>query len=166
MIVKIVADAVIDPKYNLPDMIPEGTTAVDFHLQVYWCAAEMGMEVLKGFAFKFMRASLVKNGLTAGELKNLIEYHKLFHPDICEREPTVPAYQNVLCAFATYVVAHEDDFSGNSMYGRLLLTTKGWLSYYLNAVQAEVKLTIEAIKKEREPKLNRQAYVQHSLLRR
>ena len=115
MIVKIVTGSVIDPKYSLPDGISNGTMAAEIHMQVYWCVAEIGMDVLKAFAFKFMRASLAKNELTVERLKSLIECHKLFTPDFCAKAPTVPQHAEVLRAFATYIVAHEDNFGGNSM---------------------------------------------------
>jgi hypothetical protein len=139
MIVKIVVSSVMDPKYSLPDGISNGTMAAGIHMQVYWCAAEMGMDILKAFAFKFMRASLAKKkGLTVERLKSLIERHKLFTPDFCAKAPMVPQHAEVLRAFATYIVAHENNFGGNSMYARLLLSTKGWLSCYLYAVKPGV----------------------------
>lgn len=116
-------------------------------MQVYFCATDMGMPGLQDFAFKFMGAALSKAGLTPGQLKNLVEHHQLFTEDFCKKALTVPQYQNVMYTFATYIVAHKDDFDGNVVYGDVFVPTRGHLSVYLNNVHAGVKSTMEAIKK-------------------
>ncbi|KAI4681573.1 hypothetical protein J4E81_009932 [Alternaria sp. BMP 2799] len=146
-IVKIVANSFIDLKYSLPDDLPANTTATEMHMQVYFCATDMGMPGLQDFAFKFMGAALSKAGLTPGQLKNLVEHHHLFTEDFCKKALTVPQYQNVMYTFATYIVAHKDDFDGNVVYGDVFVPTRGHLSVYLNNVHAGVKSTMEAIKK-------------------
>ncbi|KAI4607835.1 hypothetical protein J4E83_009378 [Alternaria metachromatica] len=145
-VVMIIASSVTEPIKDAPQDNPDGPITLEFHLQVYLCATEMGMDVLQSFAFKFMRAALAREGLTVQQLKNLVEHHKIFTPDFCNKALSVPQYQKVMCAFATHIVAHREDFDGNPVYGTLMVTTEGYLPTYLNIIHSKVRSVIEEIK--------------------
>ncbi|KAI4923060.1 uncharacterized protein J4E92_007812 [Alternaria infectoria] len=147
-VVKIIAESVTDPINYAPQDNPDGATATETYLQVYLCATEMGMDVLQSFAFKFIRGALAREGLTVQQLKNLIENHKIFTPDFCKKALSVPQYQKVMCAFATHIVAHREDFDGNPVYGTLMVTTEGYLPTYLNIIHSKVRSVVEQLKRE------------------
>ncbi|KAI4941106.1 hypothetical protein J4E86_010607 [Alternaria arbusti] len=147
-VVKIVASSIIGIKYSLADEdVPSGTTATAMHLQLYLCATEMGMECLEKFAFKFFRNALTKDGSTPEGLRSLVEHHKLFTVDFCQKAFTLPQYEKVMCTFATHIIVYEDVFDGSSFYSGLPVVTAGYLLRYLHKVKTNVKLRLEAHKK-------------------
>ncbi|KAH6866429.1 hypothetical protein BKA58DRAFT_460128 [Alternaria rosae] len=147
-VVEILADALFDPEYKLPDVVLYGETETEFHLQVYFCAVEMGMQSLQDFAFKFMKAALREEGLAPEELRNSCRNHGLFDWEFCEQAKTIPQHHMIMCSFATHIAIHEDEYVGNSVYASLLLVTKGWLAYYVNAVRGDVQRYIEALRRD------------------
>ncbi|KAI4702713.1 hypothetical protein J4E89_010246 [Alternaria sp. Ai002NY15] len=148
MVVNTVAEAVFDPQYDMPNDLPDGTTATDFHLQVYFCAVAMGMNALQHFAFKFMCAALGEDGLTPEQLRSLVENHGLFTPAFCKKTRSALPFHKVMCTLATHIVLYEDDLCGSKVYSDLFLTTEGYLPYWLNKVRRGVKAYVEVIKRE------------------
>ena len=145
---EIVCDALFDPEYKLPDEIPYGTSETELHLQVYFCAIEMDMQYLQDSAFQFMMVALCEEGLESEELRKLCGIHGLFLPDFCEQAKTIPQYELIMCCFATHIAVHENEYVGDYAYGSLLLSTKGWLAYYVHAVRGDVQRYIEALKED------------------